>query len=102
LCCFNFSGGIAIANYSLDCKIGEIIQGTERAECGLPPAMGRSAKKGDVFRLGCLLLSLFEGSPVTTILPVPPSTASKELQDFFHRFGSTSSKAQLFKKKTDV
>ncbi|XP_059478239.1 eIF-2-alpha kinase GCN2 isoform X2 [Neocloeon triangulifer] len=79
------SGGVTISNYSLDSKIGEFVQGTERVDCGLPLAMGRGAKKGDVFRFGCLLLSLFQGSPITAILPVPPSNASKEFQEFLQK-----------------
>ncbi|CAB3382831.1 Hypothetical predicted protein [Cloeon dipterum] len=79
------NGGIVITNYSLDSKLGELVQGKERVDCGLPLPMGRGAKKADVFRYGCLLLSLFQGSPVNTLLPSPPSSVPKEFRDFLLR-----------------
>lgn len=80
-----FAGLVILGDYSLDRRLGELVQGLERAECHLPPGLGRGGKKVDIHRLGSLLLSLLQGEPITELAPSPPLGLPPELRDFLDK-----------------
>jgi hypothetical protein len=74
-----------LSDYSLDRRLGEIVLGTERVDCGLPPGLGRGGKKCDVHRLGSLLISLLQGESISEAAPSPPPGLPPELTDFLEK-----------------
>lgn len=49
-----------------------------------PPSVGRGGKKGDIYRLGLIILSILKGRYVDG--PDIPQALPEELQDFLKRF----------------
>ncbi|KAF4527599.1 hypothetical protein B566_EDAN015153 [Ephemera danica] len=79
------NGHVLLSDFSLDKRLGDIVQGANRVSCGLPPELGRGGKKADMHRFGSLLLSLLKGEPISDLVQVVPSNLPNELKDFLER-----------------
>ncbi|XP_069116071.1 eIF-2-alpha kinase GCN2-like [Argopecten irradians] len=83
------SGKVRLSDYSLDRRLSDLFQLVEANRPGVhftehrPPfPAGRGGKKGDVFQLGLMLLSIARGEEVTTTTPDIPTIFPVDFQDF--------------------
>lgn len=78
---------VRVADYGIERRIVEVV--SEFHEVDVPSAyplsLGRGGKKGDVYRLGFIVLSLILGERVQQIVPNIPSSVSGDLRDFLQR-----------------
>ncbi|XP_055957482.1 eIF-2-alpha kinase GCN2-like isoform X1 [Patella vulgata] len=81
------NGKVRLADFSVNKRLAELYESVENARPGVhfcvsPQVVGRGGKKGDIYQLGIMLLSLAEGEKVTTIPPTIPT----HLPQIFHDF----------------
>ncbi|OWF52320.1 Eukaryotic translation initiation factor 2-alpha kinase 4 [Mizuhopecten yessoensis] len=82
------SGKVRLSDYSLDRRLTDLFQLVEASRPGVhftdhrSPSAGRGGKKGDVFQLGLMLLSIARGEEVMTNTPDIPTIFPVDFQDF--------------------
>ena len=76
---------IKVSDYGLECKLDELLQscnGSPDVADKFAPSIGRGGKKGDIYRVGILVLSLVKGYYVTQNPPPLPDTLPTQLKHF--------------------
>ncbi|XP_071529690.1 eIF-2-alpha kinase GCN2 isoform X2 [Panulirus ornatus] len=83
----NLSHQVRVADYGVEKRIVElVVEFTDLQVLPVYPlSPGRGGKKGDVYRLGLVILSLFLGKRVDKIIPVLSHSLSSTLRDFIQR-----------------
>ncbi|XP_052767751.1 eIF-2-alpha kinase GCN2-like isoform X2 [Mya arenaria] len=81
------TGRVRIADYSINRRLCDLHRMAEESCPGVKftdnvQTAGRGGKKGDIFQLGVLLLSLAQSSACDELVPSIPSTLPAVLQDF--------------------
>ncbi|XP_068241423.1 eIF-2-alpha kinase GCN2 [Palaemon carinicauda] len=81
----NQSHLVRVADYGAERKIVEAVMEfneSSKVPSSYPISPGRGGKKGDVYRLGLVILSLFLGDRVQEIIPSLPLDLNVDLKDF--------------------
>ncbi|KAL5008543.1 hypothetical protein ScPMuIL_014124 [Solemya velum] len=84
----DMNGRIRLADYSINKRLSDMYKNLENDKPGVhfhdnrPPILGRGRKKGDIYQLGLLLLSLVQGESVIEMLPEIPKGLPPSLSDF--------------------
>ncbi|XP_031551320.1 eIF-2-alpha kinase GCN2-like [Actinia tenebrosa] len=95
-CYLDASGEIKLANYSIVKGLEELYQEYGADKSGSSPNTStRSGKKGDIYDMGLLVLSLFKGETITAAVAEIPDTAPNDLQDLLSKCLCTSEKERL-------
>ncbi|XP_066963936.1 eIF-2-alpha kinase GCN2 isoform X2 [Macrobrachium rosenbergii] len=84
----NQSHLVRVADYGAERKIVEAVvefNESSKVPSSYPISPGRGGKKGDVYRLGLVILSLFLGDRVHEIVPSLPPDLNVDLKDFLQR-----------------
>ncbi|XP_063859482.1 eIF-2-alpha kinase GCN2-like isoform X2 [Scylla paramamosain] len=78
---------VRVADYGIEKRITEVVSEFYEADVpsAYPLSLGRGGKKGDVYRLGFIILSLLLGERVKQIVPNIPPSVNGELRDFLQR-----------------
>ncbi|XP_064601948.1 eIF-2-alpha kinase GCN2-like [Liolophura sinensis] len=85
------TGSVRLTDYSIQKRLSDLYESVENQRPGVrftgvqTPVIGRGGKKGDIYQLGLLLLSLADGQEVTEILSEIPAGFSPEFQDFLSK-----------------
>ncbi|XP_076064689.1 eukaryotic translation initiation factor 2 alpha kinase Gcn2 [Oratosquilla oratoria] len=80
----NITRKVRLADYGVERRLIEAVMEFKGQD---PPSLypsspGRGGKKGDIYRLGLVLLSLYQGKHITQVVPTLPPSLSTELRSF--------------------
>ena len=77
---------VKVFDYGIERKVTELFKSVNQPpdiQEQFPPSVGRGGKKGDIYRLGLIVLSLLKGRYVDG--PDIPQSLPPELQDFLKK-----------------
>ncbi len=87
---FLHSGVIKVLDYGFERRLHQLIENVNKSPDPdvidkFAPSIGRGAKKGDIYRVGILVLSLVKGQCVVENPPIIPGNIPVELKDFIQQ-----------------
>lgn len=88
-------GEVKVGDYGVERKLSELLRSVNKTNAivdPFAPSIGRGAKKGDIYRFGILVLSLFKGGRISQNPPDIPSSLPSEVQHFIRKYYSISVK----------